>query len=61
MPDNNVGRFISNAVGSLPKLPPSAFDKLVNDSLQVRICFNRLLDSFFGHFLVYGDILYFWL
>ncbi|XP_028779767.1 eukaryotic translation initiation factor 3 subunit F [Neltuma alba] len=34
VPDNNVGRFISNAVGSLPKLPPSAFDKLVNDSLQ---------------------------
>ncbi|KAF7830979.1 eukaryotic translation initiation factor 3 subunit F [Senna tora] len=34
VPDNNVGKFISDAVGSLPKLPPSAFDKLVNDSLQ---------------------------
>ncbi|XP_019454652.1 PREDICTED: eukaryotic translation initiation factor 3 subunit F-like isoform X2 [Lupinus angustifolius] len=33
-PDNRIGRFISDAVGSLPKLPPSAFDKLVNDSLQ---------------------------
>ncbi|KAK7287166.1 hypothetical protein RIF29_00258 [Crotalaria pallida] len=33
-PDNKIGRFISDAVGSLPKLPPSAFDKLVNDSLQ---------------------------
>ncbi|CAL0334880.1 unnamed protein product [Lupinus luteus] len=32
--DNKIGRFISDAVGSLPKLPPSAFDKLVNDSLQ---------------------------
>ncbi|XP_061376628.1 eukaryotic translation initiation factor 3 subunit F-like [Gastrolobium bilobum] len=33
-PDNKIGRFISDAVGSLPKLPPSVFDKLVNDSLQ---------------------------
>ncbi|KAJ1426385.1 Rpn11/EIF3F, C-terminal [Sesbania bispinosa] len=33
-PDNKIGKFISDAVGSLPKLPPSALDKLVNDSLQ---------------------------
>ncbi|KAG4934899.1 hypothetical protein AAZX31_18G029200 [Glycine max] len=33
-PDNKIGRFISEAVGSLPKLSPSVFDKLVNDSLQ---------------------------
>ncbi|KAK7385747.1 hypothetical protein VNO78_31585 [Psophocarpus tetragonolobus] len=33
-PDNKIGRFISDAVGSLPKLPSSAFEKLVNDSLQ---------------------------
>ncbi|KAI4299440.1 hypothetical protein L6164_032901 [Bauhinia variegata] len=33
-PDNNIGRLISEAVGSLPKLPPATFDKLVNDSLQ---------------------------
>uniref|UniRef100_I1LMP5 Eukaryotic translation initiation factor 3 subunit F n=1 Tax=Glycine max TaxID=3847 RepID=I1LMP5_SOYBN len=33
-PDNKIGRFISDAVGSLPKLSPSVFDKLVNDSLQ---------------------------
>lgn len=33
-PDNKIGKFISDAVGSLPKLPPSDFDKLVNDSLQ---------------------------
>ncbi|KAK7276374.1 hypothetical protein RIF29_17513 [Crotalaria pallida] len=32
--DNRIGRLISDAVGTLPKLPPSAFDKLVNDSLQ---------------------------
>lgn len=38
-PDNKIGRFISDAVGSLPKLSPSVFDKLVNDSLQVRLCF----------------------
>jgi translation initiation factor 3 subunit F len=37
-PDNKIGKFISDAVGSLPKLPPSDFDKLVNDSLQVRLC-----------------------
>ncbi|KVI01052.1 Rpn11/EIF3F C-terminal domain-containing protein [Cynara cardunculus var. scolymus] len=34
-PDNNVGRFISETVSSIPKLSPSAFDKLVNDSLQI--------------------------
>ncbi|KAK7275265.1 hypothetical protein RIF29_16375 [Crotalaria pallida] len=32
--DNRIGRLISDVVGTLPKLPPSAFDKLVNDSLQ---------------------------
>nr|XP_043632231.1 eukaryotic translation initiation factor 3 subunit F-like [Erigeron canadensis] len=33
-PDNNIGRFISDAVSSLSKISPSSFDKLVNDSLQ---------------------------
>jgi translation initiation factor 3 subunit F len=33
-PDNNIGRFISDTVASIPKLSPTAFDKLVNDSLQ---------------------------
>ncbi|KAH0889791.1 hypothetical protein HID58_052220 [Brassica napus] len=33
-PDNNIGRFIAEAVASLPKLPPQVFDNLVNDSLQ---------------------------
>ncbi|KAK7291294.1 hypothetical protein RIF29_06313 [Crotalaria pallida] len=33
--DNRIGRLISDAVGTLQKFPPSAFDKLVNDSLQV--------------------------
>ncbi|CAO2825150.1 unnamed protein product [Amaranthus hypochondriacus] len=32
--DSKIGRFLSDAVSSLPKLSPSAFDKLVNDSLQ---------------------------
>ncbi|PKI46641.1 hypothetical protein CRG98_032983, partial [Punica granatum] len=30
--DNNIGRFIADAVASVPKL--STFDKLVNDSIQ---------------------------
>lgn len=34
-PDNNVGRFIADTVASIPKLSTSAFDKLVNDSVQV--------------------------
>ncbi|KAK4385356.1 Eukaryotic translation initiation factor 3 subunit F [Sesamum angolense] len=34
-PDNKIGRFISNTVASLPKLSPYAFDKLMNDSLQL--------------------------
>ncbi|KAF3554146.1 hypothetical protein F2Q69_00010839 [Brassica cretica] len=34
LPDNNIGRFIAEAVASLPKLPPQVFDNLVNDSLQ---------------------------
>ncbi|XP_044460628.1 eukaryotic translation initiation factor 3 subunit F-like [Mangifera indica] len=33
-PDNNIGRFLSDAVGSLPKHSPPAFDKLINDNLQ---------------------------
>ncbi|KNA22940.1 hypothetical protein SOVF_029310 [Spinacia oleracea] len=32
--DNKIGRYLAEAVSSLPKLSPSAFDKLVNDSLQ---------------------------
>ncbi|KAI4372943.1 hypothetical protein MLD38_011122 [Melastoma candidum] len=32
--DNNVGRFIADAVASIPKMTPSAFDKLVNDGIQ---------------------------
>ena len=42
-PDNKIGRFISDAVGSIPKLPSSAFEKLVNDSLQVRLSFDHVL------------------
>ncbi|WCJ19796.1 Eukaryotic translation initiation factor 3 subunit F [Euphorbia peplus] len=33
-PDNSVGRLIAETVAALPKLAPSAFDKLVNDGLQ---------------------------
>lgn len=36
-PDNNIGRFISDTVASIPKLSSSAFEKLVNDSIQVRL------------------------
>ena len=47
-PDNNIGRYIADTLASVPKLSPTAFDKLVNDSLQVRndcvICWNPLFD-----------------
>ncbi|XP_044507711.1 eukaryotic translation initiation factor 3 subunit F-like isoform X1 [Mangifera indica] len=33
-PDNNIGRFLSDTVASLPKLSPPAVDKLINDNLQ---------------------------
>ncbi|GFY82129.1 eukaryotic translation initiation factor 2 [Actinidia rufa] len=36
-PDNSIGRLISDIVASIPKVLPPAFDKLVNDSLQVRL------------------------
>ncbi|KAI4370557.1 hypothetical protein MLD38_018900 [Melastoma candidum] len=32
--NNNIGRFIADAVASIPKMTPSAFDKLVNDGIQ---------------------------
>ncbi|KAF9604807.1 hypothetical protein IFM89_014132 [Coptis chinensis] len=32
--DNKIGRFISDTVASVPKIPPAAFDKLINDTLQ---------------------------
>lgn len=33
-PDNNIGRYIADTLASVPKLSSTAFDKLVNDSLQ---------------------------
>ncbi|KAL3521188.1 hypothetical protein ACH5RR_019337 [Cinchona calisaya] len=33
-PDNNIGRFISDTISSMPKLSSEAFNTLVNDSLQ---------------------------
>lgn len=33
-PDNNIGRFIADTVESVPKIPPAAFDKLINDTIQ---------------------------
>lgn len=45
--DNKIGRYLAEAVSSLPKLSPSAFDKLVNDSLQV-IRFFYLVCCYFG-------------
>lgn len=38
-PDNTIGRFLADTVASLPKLSPSAFDKLMNDNVQVRLFF----------------------
>ncbi|GAB2285761.1 Eukaryotic translation initiation factor 3 subunit F [Dionaea muscipula] len=33
-PDNDIGRLIADTLSSLPKMSPTAFDKLVNDGLQ---------------------------
>lgn len=33
-PDHSIGRYIAEAVESIPKLSPSAFDKLVYDNQQ---------------------------
>ncbi|KAM0941431.1 putative eukaryotic translation initiation factor 3 subunit F, MPN domain-containing protein [Dioscorea sansibarensis] len=33
-PDNNVGRLISDALASIPKMSPAAFDKVFNDKIQ---------------------------
>jgi len=38
-PDNSIGRVLAETVSSLPKISPAAFDKLVNDSLQVSISY----------------------
>lgn len=32
--DNKIGRFIADAVSSMPKLSPSSFDRLFNDRIQ---------------------------
>lgn len=37
--DNKIGRFISDTVASLPKLSSQDFDKLVNDGLEVVVCY----------------------
>ncbi|KAI0519053.1 hypothetical protein KFK09_006493 [Dendrobium nobile] len=34
IPDNNIGRFISNTLSSLPKISPATFDKVFNDRIQ---------------------------
>ena len=41
-PDNTIGRFLAETVASLPKLSPSAFDKLMNDNVQVRLFYHTL-------------------
>ncbi|KAK9127919.1 hypothetical protein Syun_016716 [Stephania yunnanensis] len=33
-PDNDIGRFLSETVSSMPRISPLAFDKLINDTLQ---------------------------
>lgn len=34
IPDNNIGRFISDTISSLPKLSPAAFEKVFSDRIQ---------------------------
>ncbi|KAJ0984091.1 hypothetical protein J5N97_002447 [Dioscorea zingiberensis] len=33
-PNNNIGRFIADALASIPKMSPAAFDKILNDKIQ---------------------------
>lgn len=33
-PDNNIGRFISDTLATIPKMPPAVFDKVFNDKIQ---------------------------
>lgn len=43
-PNDNIGRFISDTVASIPKLSPPAFDKLMSDSLQVNVNLSFFAD-----------------
>ena len=40
--DNTIGRFLADTVASLPKLSPAAFDKLMNDNVQVSLFYHNL-------------------
>lgn len=40
-PDNDIGRFIADALASVPKIPPPDFDNLFNDTLQVHRFFAQ--------------------
>lgn len=40
--DNTIGRFLADTVASLPKLSPAAFDKLMNDNVQVSLFYRTL-------------------
>jgi len=33
-PNSQIGRFLANAISSLPKIDPQIFDKMFNNSLQ---------------------------
>jgi hypothetical protein len=35
-PDNSIGRFLADTMASVPRISSDAFDKLFNDSVQVK-------------------------
>lgn len=39
-PDNDIGRFLSDTLASVPKMSPIAFDKVFNDRVQVNACLH---------------------
>lgn len=39
--DNDIGRFLADTLASVPKLSPSAFDKVFNDKVQVNTIFTE--------------------
>ncbi|KAL3834866.1 hypothetical protein ACJIZ3_009602 [Penstemon smallii] len=54
-PDNKTGRYIADAIASLPKLSPHAFDKLVNDSLQNFPSLGKKYETYLEHFWVNSE------
>lgn len=59
-PDNNIGRFIADTVASVPKIPPAAFDKILNDRLQVMSNSHIFLVSVLDWFVHVPEVQHHW-